>query len=256
MNKAFWFVAALWPLAATAQIELVPDAEPPAAFASRPQNIRVTLRNIGDTIATSDVQTLLFQLTSATTVPIGKARSWKRIQILPRQTVLETLPLEFPAVRSPSRFRAELLGIGRTEVTVYPNDLLKRLNALAGDQPLGIYDPDGQLKPVLKQAAVSVADFETEPTDSKLAIVWSSAASLPDSISSRVKKGMSAVWIRSSTIPTTYAVHQGAGVVVVAPASTVRGLADSPVPQLNLIRDAELALQPDALRLPSDNRTE
>jgi hypothetical protein len=256
MNKAFWFVAALWPLAATAQIELVPDAEPPAAFASRPQNIRVTLRNIGDTIATSDVQTLLFQLTSATTVPIGKARSWKRIQILPRQTVLETLPLEFPAVRSSSRFRVELLGIGPMEVTVYPNDLLKRLNTLAGERPLGVYDPDGQLKPLLKQAAIGVADFETEPTDSKLAIVWSSAASLPDSIASRVKTGMSAVWIRSSTIPTTYAVHRGAGVVVVAPASTVRGLADSPLAQLNLIRDAELALEPDALQLPSDNRPE
>jgi hypothetical protein len=256
MNKAFWLVAALWPLGATAQIELVPDAEPPAVFASRPQNIHVALRNVGGTTVTSDVQTLLFQLTSATTISIGKARPWKRIEILPRQTVLETLPVEFPAVRSSSRFRVEFPGIGSTEVTVYPNDLLKRLNTLAGEQPLGVYDPDEQLKPVLKQAAVSVADFETEPTDSKLAIVWSSAAGLPEPIASRVKKGMSAVWIRSSTIPTTYAVHQGAGMVVVAPASTVRGLVDSPVPQLNLIRDAELALEPEALRLPSDNRTE
>ncbi len=256
MTKAFWLVAALWPLGATAQIELVPDAEPPAAFASRPQNIHVTLRNVGDAIATSDVQTLLFQLTSASAVPIGKARPWKRIQILPRQTVVETLALEFPPVRSSSRFRVELSGIGPMDVTVYPNGLLKRLSALAGEQPLGVYDPDGQLKPLLKQTSVSVSDFETEPTDSKLTIVWSSAASLPDSIASRVKKGMSAVWIRSSTIPTTYAVHQGAGVVVVAPASTVRGLADSPLEQLSLIRDAELALEPDSLRLPSDNRTE
>ena len=142
------------------------------------------------------------------------------------------------------------------EVSVYPNDLLKRLNALAGEQPLGVYDPDGQLKPLLKQVGVRLADFEIEPVDSKLAIVWSSAASLPESISSRVKKGMSAVWIRSSTVPTTYAAHLGAGAVIVAPASTMRGLADSPLAQLNLLRDAELALDPDALRLPSDNRTE
>ena len=256
MNKAFWFVAALWPLAATAQIELVPDAEPPAVFASRPQNIRVTLRNIGDTIATSDVQILLFQLTSATTVPIGKARSWKRIQILPRQTVLETLPLEFPAVRSSSRFRVELLGIGPMEVTVYPNDLLKRLSVLAGEPPLGVYDPDGQLKPLLKQAAIGAADFETEPTDSKLAIVWSNGRILPESVESRVKKGMSAVWIRTSTVPTSYAARIGAGVVVMTPEAALRGLADSPLPQLTLIRVAELALQPYALRLPSDNQTE
>jgi len=256
MNMAVWLVAAVWPLPAVAQIELVVDAEPPAVFAGRPQNIHVTLRNIGDTIAKSETQTLLFQLTSATAVPIGNARPWKRLKIQPRQTVLETLTLEFPPVRSSTRFRVELLGIGSTEVIDYPNDLLRQLSALAGEQPLGVYDPDGQLKPLLKEAAVTVADFETEPTDCKLALVWSGAASLPDSITSRVKRGMSTVWIRSSTIPTTYAVHREAGVIVVAPASTVRGLADSPLAQLNLIRDAELALEPDALRLPSDNRTE
>jgi hypothetical protein len=256
VNKAFWFVAALWPLTATAQIQLVPEADPPAVFAARPQNLRITLRNVGETTATSDVQTLLFQLSSATTLPIGKARPWKTIRILPGQTVLETLTLEFPAVRSASRFRVELPGIGSMEVIVYPNDLLRRLNTLAGDQPLGVYDPDGQLKPLLKHAAIRMADFEIEPTDSKLAVVWSSAAYLPDSIVSRVKTGMATVWIRPSAIPTTYAVHQGAGVVVVAPASTVRGLPDSPLAQLNLIRDAELALESDALLLPSDNRTE
>ena len=256
MNRAIWLVAALWPLAATAQIELVHDLEPPSVFASRPQNLRVTLRNVGDATATSDVQTLLFQLTPVIKIQLGKAHPWKRIKILPKQTVLETLPLEFPAVRSSSRFRVELSGIGSMEVVVYPNNLLKKLNALAGEQPLGVYDPDGQLNPLLKQAAINIADFETEPTDLKLAIVWSNATSLPDSIASHVKTGMSAVWIRSSTIPTTYAAHLGIGVVVVVPASTVGGLADSPTAQLNLIRDAELALEPDALRLPSDNRTE
>lgn len=256
MNKALWFIATLWPLTAMAQIELVPDAEPPAVFASRPQNLRITLRNAGDAIVTNDVQTLLLQLSSATTVSTGKARPWKRIQILPHQSVLEILTLEFPAVRSANRFRVELSGIGSTEVTVYPDDLLHRLNTLAGEQPLGVYDPDAQLKPLLKQAAVSVVDFETEPADSKLAIVWSDLPNLPDSIQSSVKKGMSAVWIRSSAIPTTYTVHRGAGVIVVVPASTVRGLADSPLPQLNLIRDAELALEPNALRLPWDNRSE
>jgi hypothetical protein len=207
MNKALWFAAALWPLVATAEIELVPEVEIPAVFASRPQNLRITLRNVGDTTVTTDIQTQLFQLTSATTVPMGKAQPWKRIQILPRQTVLETLTLEFPTVRSSSRFRVELLGIGPTEVIVYPNDLLRRLTVLAGEQPLGVYDPDGQLKPLLKQAAISFADFETEPTDSKLAIVWLNAASLPDSIASRVKTGMAVMWIRPSTMPTTYAAH-------------------------------------------------
>ena len=256
MNRALWSLAALWPLTVSAQIQLIADTEAQAVFAGGTQTVRVLLRNPGDAPASKDVEMRLFQLTAASAVPIGNARPWKTIQILPRQTVLETLPLEFPAVRSSSRFRIELPGIGSVEVTAYPRDLLQRLNMLAGDQPLGVFDPAGQMKPLLKQVGVNVADFETEPTDSKLAIVWWNGQNLPDSVESRLKKGLSAVWIRSSAFPSSYAVRVGAGAVVVAPASSLHGLADSPLAQLNLIRDAELALQPDALRLPSDNKPE
>lgn len=254
MRKFVAILLAAWPVVASAQLELVPDESPQAVFAARPQNVRVALRNPSGKTVTGDVQVRLFQLSSASAVPLGSAKPWKKIEILPQQTVLETLTLEFPEVRTASRLRVELIGVGRTEVIVYPIDLLKRLKALAREQPLGVVDPDGQLKPLLKQASVDFADFEVEPVDSKLAIVWSRASGLPESVTSRVKTGMAVVWIRSSAIPTTYAVRLGAGVVVITPASSVRGLPDSPVPQLNLIRDAELALEPEALRLPSDNQ--
>ena len=254
MNRMLLLFVGLLPLTATAGIELVPDATPPAVFAARPQTISVTLRNPAGTTAEADVHTRLFQLTSGSVVPIGEAQPWKKIQVLPQQTVLETLPLTFPEVRTTTRFRLELSGIGRTEIMVYPNDLLKQLKTLAGEPPLGVFDPEGRLKPLLKAAGVKIADFETEPTDSKLAIVWSEATALPDSVTARVKTGMAALWIRPSPVPTTYTVRLGGGLVVVAPASSLQGLADSPLPQLNLIRDAELALEPDALRLPSDNQ--
>lgn len=254
MNKALWIMAGLWPFAASAQIELVPEVTPQAVFASRPQTIRVTLRNPGDKTMLRDVELRLFQLSSASAVPVGSAKPWKKIEMLPQQTVLETLALEFPSVRAATRFRVEFAGIGRTEVVVYPGELLKRLKTLAGDQPLGVVDPDGQLKPVLKQAGVEFADFEIEPADSRLAIVWSGASSLPETVTTRVKAGMAVVWIRPASVATTYAVRLDTGVVVVVPVSSVRGLADSPLPQLDLIRAAELALEPEALRLPSDNQ--
>jgi hypothetical protein len=256
MNKAWCLLATLWPLAATAQIQLVADSNTQAVFAGCTQTVKVVLRNPGDESVARDVEIRLFQLAAAGAVPIGDARLWKRINILPRQTVLENTTVTLPEVRAATGFGIELVGIGRVRVTAWPHDLLQRLKTLAGDVPLGVFDPDGQLKPPLKQASVTMADFEIEPTDSKLAIVWSNGRNLPESVESRVKKGMSAVWIRSSAVPTSYAVRLGAGVVVVAPETTFRGLADSPLPQLTLIRDAELALQPDALRLPSDNQTE
>jgi hypothetical protein len=254
MKRTLCIFVGLLPLTASAGIEIVPDATPPAVFAARPQTISVTLRNPDGKTAEADVHTRLFQLTSGSVVPVGEAQPWKKIQVLPRQTVLETLTLTFPEVRTVTCFRLELSGIGRTEVMVYPNDLLKRLKTLAGELPLGVFDPERRLKPLLKVAGVKIADFETEPTDSKLVIVWAATASLPDSVSNRVKTGIAAVWIRPSLMPTTYAARLGGGIVVVAPASSLQGLADSPLPQLNLIRDAELALEPDALRLPSDNQ--
>jgi hypothetical protein len=256
MNRVWLLSIGLAPLTAIAQVELVPEATPQTVFAAGPQEVRVTLHNPGSQTAEADIQTRLFQLTQASAVPIGDVRPWKKMQVLPRQTVLETVTIPFPEVRAATRFRLELVGIGRTEVLAYPPDLLKRLQTLAGDPPLGVFDPDRQLKPLLKRAGVNVADFEIEPTNCRLALVWSSAENLPDSVVSRVKTGMAAVWIRPSRVPTTYAARLGAGVVVVVPAATLGGLADAPQPQLNLIRDAELALEPDALRLPSHNRTE
>lgn len=256
MNRALCLFAALCPLSAAAQINLVPDPETQSVFTACTQTVRVALRNHTDSIATSDVVLKLFQLTTGRAVPVGGPRSWKTITVLPQQTILENLALALPDVRASTRYRVELIGIGAVEVIAYPTNLLRRLGALAGDQPLGVFDPDGKLKPILKQAGVSIADFEIEPGESRLAIIWSDVTNLPDSIASRVKKGMAAVWIRSSPIPTTYAVHLGEGVVIVAAASSMRGLTDSPSPQLNLIHDAELALQPDVFRLPSDNPTQ
>jgi hypothetical protein len=256
MNKVWWLLAICWPLTAAAQMQLVADSQAQAVFAGSTQIVRVVLHNAGDAPASRDVDMRLVQLTAASAVSIGDARPWKKIDLLPRQTVLETMAVAFPEVRAATGFGVELVGIGRVRVTAWPHDVLQRLKTLAGDVPLGVFDPNGQLKTLLKQASVAMADFEIEPTDSKLAIVWSNGRNLPESVKSRVTKGMSAVWIRSSTVPTSYAVRIGAGVIVVAPESTIRGLADSPLPQLTLIRDAELALQPEALRLPSDNQTE
>ena len=75
-----------------------------------------------------------------------------------------------------------------------------------------------------------------------------------DAAIKRVKNGMAAVWIRKPTSVAAYAVRLGTGTVVVASPSSVSPLADSPTAQLNLVRFAELALEPEALRLPEDRK--
>jgi hypothetical protein len=158
--------------------------------------------------------------------------------------VLEDLPVTLPAVRSATRFRIECAGIGRLTVTALPEDALKRL---AGDEPVGVFDPDNKLKPALKAAGVEFADFETEPRDVKLALVV--ADNMPESVLSRVKKGMAAVWFTRTRISIAYAAKLEAGTVVVAPPTTW----ESAGAQASLLRYAELALTPNVLQLPLDN---
>ena len=247
-------LALLCPAAASAQIAVVPDEQPPAVFAGREQTIRVMFRNSSNEAAEANVQTRLRQLSFGSAMPVGDAQPWKRLRLLPQQTVVEAYAAKFPTVRAATRFQIEWIGIGRTEVSVYPDDLLKKLGTLAGEKPLGLFDPDSQVRPLLKQAGVEFTDLETEPSDARLTVVWSDARELPESVIKRVKDGMAVVWIRKSALVAAYAVRLGMGAVVIASTSSVSPLADSPMAQLNLTRFAELALEPEALRLPEDRK--
>ena len=168
---------------------------------------------------------------------------WKKLTVLPKQTVIESFPMTAPAVKTSSRFQIEWTGLGRTEVTAFPADLLKQLQTLVGDHPLAVFDPDAQLRPVLKKAGVEFTDFEIETVEARLAIVWSEKR-LPDSITARAKKGMAVVWVRPQKLP-TFGVRWEAGTVLMVPAAQLAGIADSPLAQGQLLRFAELALQPE-----------
>ena len=52
--------------------------------------------------------------------------------------------------------------IGKTEVLVYPTNLLDELKLLVdeGEKNLGVLDPKKQLKPALKSSAVKFVDLE------------------------------------------------------------------------------------------------
>jgi hypothetical protein len=72
--------------------------------------------------------------------------------------------MDFPAVNAETRFLVQWLEntnrvIGKTEVLVYPTNLLKELKALMGENVLGVLDPSNEFKPLLKQNGVEIADL-------------------------------------------------------------------------------------------------
>lgn len=184
---------------ARGELQVVPASEPTRIFAGAARSFPVVWQNTGDTTVTTEVRMRLLQASSATTTTLGEW-TWKKLQILPGQTITERATLDFPEVKAETRFLVKWLegtnranlppheprGSGResapsnppasesrltsaatignfgiTEVLVYPTNLLAELKSLAGeDQPVGVFDPANTLKPMLKAAGVESEDLQ------------------------------------------------------------------------------------------------
>jgi hypothetical protein len=260
-----------WPLAALAQLELLPDVQSQQVFGGAAQNISVVWRNTGDKTAEADIRARIIQTSSATVIPLVEV-SWKKLDLLPQQTVIESAQLDFPAVRAETKFLVQWLDatnhvFGNTEVLVYPTNLLDELELLVDKSAhnLGVLDPQSQIKPTLKRSAVrfvDLAETELNTFTGKMAVIgpcrpddpeWNGLA---DRISKLAKKGTPVVWIQSSPkqqgkiLPSFYIVPQNRAVVIVVQPGLVSDLSERPQSQLNLRYFCKLALNPLPPALP------
>ncbi|MCU0785631.1 MAG: hypothetical protein MUF81_16620 [Verrucomicrobia bacterium] len=258
-----------WPVIALAQLQVVTGDTTPMAFAGEERRIEIVFRNPGKETTKADLHMRLHQTTSATAAQLYE-RPWKTLTVLPGQTVLETATLDFPAVRAETRFLVQWLDgtntvLGKTEVRVFPTNLLARLQTLAGETPLGVFDPAEQLQPLLRTLAVPFQDLAEDGTDKfagKLALFGPFAsksqmrASLAADIRALAKRGVAVVWLQppppkhAPLKPSFHLVREASGAVVVAQSSLAAHLAESPEAQLTLLQLAELALHPVPLDLP------
>lgn len=265
-------VAGGWPAPAGAQLQLLAAGEPQYVFAGAAQSVSLTWSNAADEPFAADIRAHVYQTTSATALELGD-RWWKTLEVLPRQTVLESAPLEFPAVRAETRFLVQWLAdtnrlLGATEVWVYPTNLLAELRLVAGVEPPGVFDPDNELKPLLKDARVPFVDLgemTLAEFPGRLAIVgpFASRLELTPGLCQRVKllaqHGASVVWLLpppepdSAPAPSFYTVREANRAVVVVQAELVTHLASRPQAQLNLIYFCKLALKPEPFALPHFN---
>lgn len=254
-----------------AQIEVVTSPQFQAVFAGEARHIEVVFRNSGDQPATANLRARLYQTTTATAVLTGE-RPWKKLQLLAGQTVVEAAPVDFPLVKAETPFLVQWMEgtnkvLGVTKVMVYPPDLLKELKPLmdGDDGALGVFDPQGQIKPLLKNVKVGFVDLEDagmEDFRGKLAIVGPFGAitqmreSLANQIQALVRKGIAVVWmqppsdLRDPLKPSFYTVSEGKVAVVIVQAALVSKLPESPQSQINLIQFARLALNPEPVHLP------
>ena len=273
LDRLFWLgvMVSLGVLSSTAsaQLVIVGGRTVPSVFAGEARPIEITLRNPTTQPVHADLRTRVYQTTTATAVQLYE-RPWKPLSVLPGQTVIEYAAFDFPAVKAATPFVVQWLEgtnkvIGTIEILAYPLDLLKALRPLAGEEPLGVFDPQNQLKPLLKAASVDYQDLEDtglEDHHGKLAIIgpFQSKAQMPEEVGNKIKKmaakGVAVVWMqpppekRQALKPSFYTVLEGKGSVVVVQADLIANLPEDPQAQLNLIHFARLALNTEPLRLP------
>jgi hypothetical protein len=267
-----WILLAMatgWPGAGRAQLQLLPDREPQRVFAGDARKVTIIWRNTGDRTADIEVRTRLYQASSATAAPLSE-KTWKKIEILPGQTVLESASMDFPAVNVETRFLIQWLEgtnqvVGKTEVLVYPTNLLSELKPLLGEENLGVLDPNDELKPLLKQNKVEFSDLgeaALEDFQGKLAIIGpfqmkaQMREGLAQTIQKIARKGVAVVWLqpppgpKDQIKPSFYIVPEGKGLVVVVQADLVARLPENPKSQFNLVYFCKLALNPTPFSLP------
>jgi len=256
-------------LSAFAQLQLLPDVQPQQVFVGADRTIAIVWHNAGNKMVEVDIHTRIIQTCSATAVQLGEL-PWKKLEVLPPQTVLESAQLDFPEVKTETKFLIQWLEnsnsvIGTTEVLVYPTNLLAELKPLAGDAPLGVFDPQNQLKPLLKNLKLNFTDLENSDLENfsgKLAIIGPFQSKgqmrdgLPNQIKVLAKKGAAIVWLQPPRTreeklrPSFHSVPESTNAVVVVQSELILNLPDNPQSQLNLIYFCKLALHPQPPALP------
>lgn len=260
--------------AALVQLEFQPGARPQSIFAGAARNISVIWHNPADKPVEEPIRTELYQTTSSTVVLLAKA-DWKTLETLPQQTVLESAQLDFPAVKAETIFLVRWIAsaenntiLGQTEVRVYPTNLLAELKPLLRGGSIGVFDPQNELKPLLKCLPVKYEDLEnTGPTNysGKLAVVgpFANRAQMPRNFAKEIKglarRGVAVVWIlpapeeNAKLLPSFYTVMEKANPVIIVQPELLADLPDNPESQQNLIDLCKHALKPEPPVLPEWN---
>ncbi len=253
---------------AHAEWKVLPEKETPSIFAGEKREIHIVVTNPGNQTVNTEARTRIYQTSTTTAVRLSET-SWKHLQLLPGQTVIESALLTFPSVNAETHFVVQWLEgtntvHGTTEVCVYPQNLLKELRSLAQDEPLGLLDPDNQLKPLLKEISLEFVDLEESDISNyhgKLAILgpFASSESMKNGLGGRIRTmagaGTAVVYIQppgneEDLKPSFYPVTVGNGLVIIAQSRLTEHLAENPQSQMNLIGLCRFALRRTELALP------
>jgi hypothetical protein len=229
--------------------------------AGRGVEVTVAFKNEGATRCEVEVRLRVFQASSSTRMPLGPARTWKRLEVLAGQTILEAMPLELPAVRALTRFEVDCEDdagnrLGMLAVLALPEYPLQQVSKLLGERLIALIPGSAEVEELLKENRISLAapGGEFEPAQSRLVIFLPDAApaaaraALAKRAQSLSAHGAAVLWVKfrpETRLRAPVIVRSGgAGAIVSASLSSVVELRRSSAAQLELFLLIRLALQP------------
>jgi hypothetical protein len=252
-----------------AEVELAREAGRQLVFSGARRGIQIILENRGASNSVMALSAQLFQTTSATAAAMGGPAHWENVEVLAGQRILATRSFDFPEVKAATRFVIRWLAetnrvLGKTEVMVFPTNLLADLRPYAKGGAIGLFDPDDNATTLLKNVPLEVEDVMQrgiEAFNGKLAIVWGGSESTASELKNKVEKFKckAVVWVVATpesglkAEPGMYLVRRNGGTVVVLQSRLVADLRTDPQAQLNLLRAVRLAVKPELLDLPGKN---
>ena len=248
------------PLPLAAQLTVSAEAGTQVVFAGEPAAITVLIGNGGPAAVKGPVFTRLFQLSSATKIPLGEKQPWKELEVLAGQTVSEKLELTFPALAEPALYRVEFATaagdpLGALPVRACPRNVLQTLARWSGERPVGVLDAGGKLGDLLKKNGLTTADLTGENAadfHGPLAILRSADGTAADKERLRTiaatlaQHGVPVLWLQPAPAGTereTRTVGKGASVCELALRDFDR-LENSAAAQMRLLESARFLLFP------------
>jgi hypothetical protein len=255
-------LSALFPALVRGELTLAPETASAAVFCGTNRPVSIMLSNAGAESVKTRLGWRLLQVAGTVVAPVGAGED-SALEVLPGQKVLRTIPVTVPECRGLTRFLVQWKSgaqqaIGTSELLAIPADYLKGLAGVASQKPIGVWDPQNRLKPMLTRLGVQTFDVEREGYGS-----WEGALAIFGPFASReqasgkaaeamgalAKAGRAVLWIDPPSKglrlePASRCVRQGQGTVVMVLDDLVRSIDENALSQINLLRLTEQAVNP------------
>ena len=255
--------AIIAPITTVGQLSIVAPKKLPALFPGA-NSLTPMWTNRGPEQVEMEIKGALFQAGSklALQLPLEIV---EKLRLLPNQAALMPINFEVPEVRAKTLFVIQwqdpsAKALGKTELKVYPSDLLRELELMAGDTALGIFNLDAKFETGFRNSKVKSERLEQDGIGGyagKLLIAGGEQAqdSSRETLIAVARRGAVVVCIVAHSDdeilrPNFSARAYGAGVVVFVQETFLDHFDTNPESQLRLVEICRMAMKPGTPELP------